>query len=137
MSRTRGATIIDLARPILGRSRGSPTAKDKVPELHAIAKEFPILGESDFEIKLVGLLNEARMVRKPEITPGRARTVDDYLPNPKAWKKDFMGKWTLSPLVGFLVVLGIVDSKTDALVNRRSSNQSKVPRRFNSPSCCG
>lgn len=93
MYRTRGAAIIESARAILGRSRGSPTAKNKVPALQAIAKTNPILGENDFACDLVAiLLDEARMVPKPEFAPGQALAVDDFMPDPKAWKEDFLGK---------------------------------------------
>lgn len=91
--RQRGASILTLARAILGRSRGSPTAKNKVPQLQAIARDYSILGENDFANQLViALLNGARMVLKAEISPGKALTVDDFEPDPKAWDQDFLGK---------------------------------------------
>lgn len=130
--RTRGAAIIELAYGILGRSRGSPTAKNKVPALQAIAKTNPILGENDFACDLVAiLLDKARMIPKPGFTPGQALAVDDFMPDPKAWKEDFLGQWLSFPLVGLPGSLGlsfIADSETDTLANRRSSNKSEIPR---------
>ena len=72
--RERGAAVVNLAKAILSRPRGSPTAKQKVPKLQAIAHEESILGENDFSNAIVlVLLNKARMVPKNLLPSAYAR----------------------------------------------------------------
>ena len=57
------------------------------------AKKFPILSEDQFASNfLTVLLNEARMVRKANVEPGKVLTMDDFEPDPRAWDKDYLGK---------------------------------------------
>ena len=93
MYRTRGAAIISLAHGILNRPRASPTAKNKGLALQLIAQKPANHRESDFGCKLEGgLLNEARMVRKEGIAPGPTLVIDNFMPDPKAWDQDFLGR---------------------------------------------
>ena len=58
-----------------------------------VAKKFPILSEDQFASNLLTvLLNEARMVRKANIEPGKVLTMDDFEPVPRAWDEDYLGK---------------------------------------------
>ena len=58
-----------------------------------VAKKFPILSEDEFASNfLTVLLNEARMVRKANVKPGKVLTMDDFKPDPRAWDKDYLGK---------------------------------------------
>ena len=58
-----------------------------------VAKKFPILSEDQFASNLLTvLLNEARMVRKANIEPGKVLTMDDFEPDPRAWDEDYLGK---------------------------------------------
>lgn len=58
-----------------------------------VAKKFPILSEDQFASNLLTvLLNEARIVRKANIEPGKVLTMDDFEPYPRAWDEDYLGK---------------------------------------------
>lgn len=58
-----------------------------------VAKRFPILSEDHFASNLLTvILNEARMVRKANIEPGKVLTMGDFEPDPRAWDKDYLGK---------------------------------------------
>ena len=58
-----------------------------------MAKKFAILSEDQFASDLLtALLNEARIVRKVNIEPGKVLTTDDFEPDPRAWDKDYLGK---------------------------------------------
>ena len=86
-------TIINLARSIINRPRGSPTAKNKVLKLQKIAREEPRLGENDFMNSFIRALRiEARMVPNAPVTCTQALTVADFKADPRAWKEDFLGE---------------------------------------------
>ena len=58
-----------------------------------MAKKFAILSEDQFASDLLtALLNEARIVRKVNIEPGKVLTTDDFEPDPRAWDKDYLSK---------------------------------------------
>ncbi len=58
-----------------------------------VAKKYPIMSEDQFASNLLTvLLNEARIVRKANIEPGKVLTTDDFEPDPRAWDKDYLGK---------------------------------------------
>lgn len=58
-----------------------------------VAKKVPILSEDQFASNLLTvILNEARMVRKANIEPGKVLTMDDFEPDPRAWDNDYLGK---------------------------------------------
>ena len=59
-----------------------------------VAKKFPILSEDQFASNFLTIvLNEARMVRKANVEPGKVLTMDDFEPDPRAWAEDYLGKW--------------------------------------------